>query len=81
MPPSASLLLMSRYADDDQDAAPGSGWVESTEGDLDPDLTEEAGYLDWEPSPRLSRMALATRVVGLVVLVALVLTLVLPAIT
>ncbi len=26
-------------------------WVESTEGDLDWDLTEEAGYSDWEPPP------------------------------
>ena len=24
-------------------------WLESTEGDLDPDLTEEAGYGYWEP--------------------------------
>ena len=28
------------------------GWVESTEGDLDPDLTDEAGYGDWEPRQR-----------------------------
>lgn len=27
-------------------------WLESTEGDLDPDLTEESGYLGWEPPPR-----------------------------
>ncbi len=29
----------------------GNGWNESTEGDLDPDLTEEAGYL-WYPRER-----------------------------
>ena len=28
------------------------GWVTSTEGDLDPDLTEEAGYAGWEPPVR-----------------------------
>jgi hypothetical protein len=28
------------------------GWLESTEGDLDPDLTEEAGYSGWEPPER-----------------------------
>lgn len=27
-------------------------WRESTEGDLDPDLTEEAGYAGWEPPSR-----------------------------
>ena len=47
-----------RYHDDDplDDALledePGDGWVESTEGDLDPDLTEEAGYLAWDPPER-----------------------------
>ena len=25
-------------------------WEVSTEGDLDPELTEEAGHADWEPS-------------------------------
>ena len=25
------------------------GWEYSTEGDLDPDLTEEAGYAYWDP--------------------------------
>jgi hypothetical protein len=33
-------------------------WGYSTEGDLDPDLTEEAGYLDWEPSPHRGRRLL-----------------------
>jgi len=27
-------------------------WQYSTEGDLDPDLTEEAGYAGWEPPAR-----------------------------
>ena len=27
-------------------------WEYSTEGDLDPDLTEEAGYAGWEPPER-----------------------------
>lgn len=27
-------------------------WRESTEGDLDPDLTEEAGYSGWDPPRR-----------------------------
>ena len=40
------------------------GWRTSTEGDLDPDLTEEAGYSGWEPPRRrglstLFRFALA----------------------
>lgn len=29
-----------------------SDWEESTEGDLDPDLTEEAGYGPWDPPSR-----------------------------
>jgi len=28
------------------------GWQRSTEGDLDPDLTEEAGYVGWDPPRR-----------------------------
>jgi hypothetical protein len=31
---------------------PDDGWATSTEGDLDPDLTEEAGYSAWEPAQR-----------------------------
>ncbi|TAK77672.1 MAG: hypothetical protein EPO16_05040 [Dehalococcoidia bacterium] len=27
-------------------------WTESTEGDLDPDLAEEAPYSAWDPPPR-----------------------------
>ena len=30
----------------------GGGWAYSTEGELDPDLTEEAGYAEWEPPAR-----------------------------
>lgn len=46
------------------------GWEESTEGDLDPDLTEEDGYGDWEPSrPPLSPTLL--RLVALVLVIAL----------
>ena len=37
-------------------------WVESTEGDLDPDLTEEAGYAGWDPPDR-SGWVLAQRLV------------------
>lgn len=29
----------------------GNDWIESTEGDLDPDLTEEAGY-SWDAPSR-----------------------------
>jgi hypothetical protein len=39
---------------------------ESTEGDLDPDLTEEAGYMGWDP-PRRSLWWLVYRL-GLVIL-------------
>ena len=40
------------------------GWEYSTEGDLDPDLTEEAGYAYWDPPrrpwwPTLMRVGLA----------------------
>ena len=53
--------------------APDPGWQESTEGDLDPDLTEEAGSRleDWdEDSP--SRMTTAVRVMSVLLLVAIV---------
>jgi hypothetical protein len=47
------------------------GWRVSTEGDLDPDLTEEAGYSGWEPRRRapwslLFRLALLVALVGVV---------------
>jgi hypothetical protein len=31
---------------------PPGDWEESTEGNLDPDLTEEAGYSGWDPPRR-----------------------------
>jgi hypothetical protein len=34
-------------------------WVISSEGDLDPDLTEEAGYSNWEPRDRSLWMVVA----------------------
>ncbi len=34
------------------DVEPGDGWDHSSEGDLDPDLAEEAGYADWDPPRR-----------------------------
>ena len=43
-------------------------WLESTEGDLDPDLTEETGYAYWDP-PRRRWVPLVTRA-GLVLLLA-----------
>jgi hypothetical protein len=49
---------------------PDDEWMTSTEGDLDPDLTEEAGYSGWDPPERRS-WALAQRVVLVVVLLSL----------
>ena len=46
------------------------GWNESTEGDLDPDLTEEAGYL-WYPRER-SWLRPALRAFGALILIAFV---------
>lgn len=63
------------------DPEPGGGWLESTEGDLDPDLTEEAGYAGWEPSGTNVWFPTVAKVVGAVLLAALVLSVVLPAIT
>ena len=45
-------------------------WVVSTEGDLDPDLTEEAGYAGWDP-PGRSRWRALQLALLLVVLTAL----------
>ncbi len=61
---------------------PEPGWEESTEGDLDPDLTEEAGYLAWdddEAESRRSWLPLLAGVTLIVVLLALVGSAVLPA--
>lgn len=49
---------------------PDDGWAESTEGDLDPDLTEEAEYEEWLPSESPSRMPLILRVGAALLLVA-----------
>ena len=45
-------------------------WIESTEGDLDPDLTEEAGYMGWEP-PRRRGWSLLLRAAIVVVLLSM----------
>ena len=47
-------------------------WGLPPEGDLDPDLTEEAGYADWEP-PRRRVWPIILRVVGALLVAALVL--------
>jgi len=46
-------------------------WTESSEGDLDPDLTEEAGYAGWDPPERVwlqpaLRLLAAAAVIGIV---------------
>jgi len=46
------------------------GWLESSEGDLDPDLTEEAGYGEWDP-PRRGWMLPVWRVLAVLLLIAL----------
>ena len=43
-------------------------WVISSEGDLDPDLTEEAGYSNWEPRDRSLWMVVAR--IGLIFVLA-----------
>lgn len=53
-----------------------SDWQESTEGDLDPDLTEEAGYSGWDP-PRRSWWPLALQVLGWLALLSMLGTVVL----
>jgi len=47
-----------------------SDWEESTEGDLDPDLTEEAGYGEWDPPSRVW-WPVALRIFGALALVAM----------
>ncbi|MGE0227257.1 MAG: hypothetical protein AB7I38_02040 [Dehalococcoidia bacterium] len=54
-------------------------WVTSTEGDLDPDLTEEAGYAGWDPPNRrgwvlMQRLAMALVLVSIVGGALLILT-------
>ena len=52
-------------------------WVVSTEGDLDPDLTEEAGYSSWEPAED-GRRTILLRVLILVTLCAVLAGVILP---
>lgn len=67
-----------RYDDEHEDDDRLDGWVESTEGDLDPDLTEEAGYSGWDPPERRDRTFL-WQIIAAVALAALVLPVVLQA--
>lgn len=55
------------------------GWLESTEGDLDPDLTEEAGY-SWDAPERSTLLSTTLRLVTLALVVVLIASIVLPAI-
>ncbi len=65
---------MSRHSPDEQ-------WLESTEGDLDPDLTEEAGYAGWDPPAHRDWWPTIAKVVGVSLLAAFLLAAILPAIT
>lgn len=68
-----------RYDDSAEDDA-GDGWIESTEGDLDPELTEEAGYLAWDPPERRNNwLPILWKLAALSLIVALIGTVVLPA--
>lgn len=58
-------------------APSSSGWEESTEGDLDPDLTEEAGYAWWDP-PRRRWGPLLVKIGLALALLAILATVVLP---
>ena len=46
-------------------------WIESSEGDLDPDLTEEAGYAYWDPPAHRAWGSVLLRVAMAIVLIAL----------
>jgi hypothetical protein len=56
-----------------------SDWEESTEGDLDPDLTEEAGYGQWDP-PSRAWLPLFLRLFGMLALLAMLGTVVITVI-
>lgn len=58
-------------------APPPSDWEESSEGDLDPDLTEEAGYAWWDP-PRRSWVPVLVKVGIMLALVAVLAGVILP---
>jgi hypothetical protein len=49
------------------------GWLESTEGDLDPDLADETPYSEWEAPPARAWWPLVYRAVAFVLIAALVL--------
>lgn len=76
-----------RYDDDERDDdgredGAGDGWLESTEGDLDPELTEEAGTGAWDPLERRSNwLPFLWKVAALLLVFALVGSVVLPALT
>ncbi|MYA21011.1 MAG: hypothetical protein F4Z25_12410 [Chloroflexi bacterium] len=55
-------------------------WIESSEGDLDPDLTEEAGYADWDPPSHRAWGVLLLRLAMAIVLIALLGSVVLAAV-
>ena len=55
-------------------------WIESSEGDLDPDLTEEAGYAYWDPPSHRVWGVVLLRIVMAIVLVALLGSVVLAAV-
>jgi len=48
-----------------------SDWRYSSEGDLDPDLTEEVGYSGWDP-PRRRLGGLVFRVVVAILLICVI---------
>jgi hypothetical protein len=48
-----------------------SDWRESSEGDLDPDLTEEAGYAGWDP-PARAWLPAVIRALGVLALAGMV---------
>ncbi|MCH8199965.1 MAG: hypothetical protein IIA54_07870 [Chloroflexi bacterium] len=47
------------------------GWRTSTEGDLDPDLTEEAGYAGWDPPRRAWLVPVARAITALLLAIFL----------
>ncbi|MCK9495452.1 MAG: hypothetical protein M0R75_08145 [Dehalococcoidia bacterium] len=70
-----------RYDDEHEDDDRLDGWVESTEGDLDPDLTEEAGYLAWDPPQGRDWLPLVGKLAAAAVIVAMIGVVVLPVVT
>jgi hypothetical protein len=51
---------------------PDESWVESSEGDLDPDLAEESPYSDWDPPRRNPWWPVAMRLGMALLILALV---------